>query len=323
MKDHFNALWKEIKSELGTSKPSVIEIGSNDGDFLKHCLAYGAKQVTGIEPALNLSELANKRGIPTFCFPFGVSEEFQLDDRVADSNPDVIVARHVFCHMDKWELFIVELERSSAKNTLVVIEVPYVLDTLQRCEFDQVYHEHLSYLSLKAMQALLKDSAFQMHKVTRYPVHGGAIAIFLRRKDSGIKPHEGVARMLSEENITESMWREFALWSEEKINRLVLYVAQECRGNKVCGFGASAKSTVWIQSCGFTKNEIAFICDNTPQKQGKLSPGTEIPIVPESHLTRETADVCINFAWNFHKEVAEKLKPWIEAGGKLVNPHEL
>lgn len=314
MRNHFASLWGEIQHECQAR--TVLEIGSNTGDLLEYCRDHGAEFVAGVEPSRNLSDISRSKGICTFTEAYGKNGVYYSVAR------DVIIARHVFCHVNDWVGFVASLEADSGPNTVAVIEVPYVLDTLRECQLDQLYLEHTSYLSLHAMSALLKDSAFHIHKVTRYEIHGGAIAIFLRRNDSGIAPHESAARMLAEERITINDWREFTSNACRKIHDLKTSIG--CFfARKVCAFGASAKSSVWIQACGFTKDDIAFICDNTPQKQGCLSPGTDIPIVPESHLTRENADVCINFAWNFHREISEKLKPWIEAGGTLVNPHEL
>lgn len=321
MMDHFHALWSEIKEE-SPSACYVAEIGSNDGEFLLHAQSRGAKFIVGIEPAENLAEISRMRGVPTHNEMFGESEGFMIGPD--DKRPHVIVARHVFAHVSNWHCFISNLTDISSENTLVVIEAPYALDTLQRCEFDQVYHEHLSFLSLHAMAALLKDSPFQMHKVLRFPIHGGAIAIFLRRRDSGIAPHDSVQEMLTQERITIDDWEDFECKACSKIKELIYEVYESKReGKRVAAFGASAKSTVWINACGFTSNDIAFICDNTPQKQGRLSPGSDIPVVPESHLTRENADVVINFAWNFHLEVKEKLKWWIDEDHQLLNPHEL
>ncbi len=318
MQEHFAALWKEIQAE--SSAKYVLEIGSNDGEFLIHCKANGATTVIGVEPARNLAAIAEERGIMTFAEAFGTNDDCVHLKR----KPDVIVARHVFAHVDDWSGFISGLNTNSKPETLIVIEAPYILDTLQRCEWDQIYAEHLSFISLKAMAALLKDTPFQMHKVLRFPVHGGAIAIFLRRRDSGIAGHESADRMLAQENITQEMWSDFEEEARMRIATLGGRVFDfNTDGKKVAAFGASAKSTVWINACGFTKTDIAFICDNTPQKQGRLSPGTDIPIVPEDYLTRENADVVINFAWNWHDIVKEKLKSWIDAGGVLVNPHEL
>lgn len=320
MRLHFRALWQAIKSQ--SQAESVIEIGSNDGDFLQFVRNGGADTVIGIDAAENLACIAQRKGVTTV---IGI-----LDDHTADCASravplaDVIVARHVFCHADDWHKFMRNVDTMANKDTLVVIEVPYVVDTLEKVEHDQFYHEHLSYLSIKAMAALLERTPFRIQKVMRFPIHGGAIAVFIRRRDFGGVADDSVGRFLDAENITESTWNAFSKAAWARMMNLERRVSDlNTAGQKVVGYGASAKSTVWIGACGFTKNEIAFIVDNTPQKQGKFSPGTDIPILPESALTKERADIAILFSWNYAKEIEAKNKSWVNEGGKFLNPHEL
>lgn len=313
--EHFGKLWDAIREHSPAKR--VLEIGSNTGEFLLYCRDNGAEFVYGIESAWNLACEANDRGILTFLEPYGHETKFVLP-----KENDVIVARHVFAHIDSWGNFVKALDRDAGRDTVIVIEVPYALTTLQRCELDQLYFEHMSYVSLKAMDALLKDSPFQMVDVRQYEIHGGAIAIFIKRKPC--EPRPVVAEMIEAEKITATDWHYFSCEANRRIHRLSGEVyALKKAGKKVVGVGASAKSSVWTQACEFTNADIAFICDNTPQKQGKLSPGANIPIVPESHLTRENADVAILFAWNWESAMREKHKSWLDAGGCFINPHSL
>lgn len=206
-------------------------------------------------------------------------------------------------------------------KTLVAIEVPYVKDLLQRVEFDSIYSEHTSYMSLKAMAALLKDTHFHIHAVVRYGIHGGALLVMLRHNDSGIVPHLSADEYVSEESITEADWEQFSIKSWEKIERLTETVRQ-CRANGkiVSAFGASAKASVLINACGFTSDDIAFVTDNSPLKPGRLIPGTTIPIIEESQMLSEHPDFSVMAAWNFKAEILEKTKRWRERGGKFIIP---
>lgn len=315
---HFRKLWEAIvgRCRCPSDYVSVMEIGSNTGEFLLNCIRYGAIWVVGIEPAMNLARISKRRGLPTVRAMFK-----EKACPITESKPSVIVARHVFCHMDDWQDFVSALDKCSNTETLIVIEVPYVLDTLQRCEWDQLYHEHLSYLSLKAMVALLDDSPFQICDVLRFPIHGGTIALFIKRKPCDVQPV--VAEMVAAENITVQDWYVFASKARRRADNLRMTVGAHLASKKVVGFGASAKSSVWIQACGFTRNDIRFICDNTPQKQGRLSPGTDIPIVPESELTNENADYAILFSWNWAEVIIPKHQKWIDGGGRFILPHEV
>lgn len=320
MRLHFRSLWQAIQEQGKTE--SVIEVGSNDGEFLEFCKSNGAETVVGIDAAENLACIAQRRGITTV---IGI-----LDDDTAECasralpSPDVIVARHVFCHADDWYKFMRNLDTLANKDTLIVIEVPYAVDTLERVEFDQMYHEHLSYLSIKAMAALLERTPFRMQKVMRFPIHGGAIAIFIRRRDHDAEPDVSVQEFIDAENINRETWADFTVAANQRLIALKKEVSDLVTvGKKVCGYGASAKSTVWISACGFTSKEIAFVVDNTPQKQGKFSPGTNVPVLPESSLTNDSADVAIVFAWNWMATVIGKNKAFTDGGGQFINPHEL
>jgi len=323
MRLHFRALWDAIKQQ--SKAESVIEIGSNDGDLLEFSRQNGADQVVGIDAAENLAHVAIQRGIQTI---IGI-----LDDETARCaasvvpNPDVIIARHVFAHADDWHAFIRNLDTMAALETLVAIEVPYVVDTLARLEFDQVYHEHLSYVSLTAVEALLDGTPFRIQKVMRFPIHGGSIVIFLRRRDHPSEVDPSVQEFLNSEHITEQTWNWFSAQShtciqhlKNKVSDLLGMKAAKRTGVTIAGFGASAKSTVWISACGFTNKEIKFICDCTPGKQGKFSPGADIPIVPESEMMNQKPDYAIIFSWNYADEIIRKNQNYLDAGGHFIIP---
>lgn len=323
MRLHFRSLWDAIKEQ--SKAESVIEIGSNDGDFLAFARDNGADFVAGIDPAENLANVALQRGIQTV---IGILDDYTANcaSRVIPQ-ADVIVARHVFAHVDDWKKFIRNLDTLANVDTLVAIEVPYVVDTLARVELDQIYHEHLSYVSIKAMAALLNGTPFHIHKVIHFPIHGGAIVVMLRRNDNPIYPDASVGAFLADENITAQTWQDFKDHANAAIHFLTLKVdellgtqASRATGVTIAGYGASAKSTVWISACGLTSKEISFICDCTPGKQGKFSPGTDIPIVPESELMNQMPDYAILFSHNFEKEIVANNRSYLDAGGHFIVP---
>jgi hypothetical protein len=318
MREHFDALASTLLEEQNRSGP-IVEIGSNDGLLLQHFSGRGFGNVCGIEPADNLASIATARGVLTinefFC------QKSATMARTAVGEPDFILARHIFCHVDDWRAFFVAMDALAGKDTVIAIEVPYALDQLQAVSWDQCYHEHLSYLSLKAVKALLADTPFHLHRIVRYPIHGGAILMLIRRNDCLMQPHPSVVRMLEKENITADTWRQFGITASNRIGELSAMVRNlVSEGKTVVGYGASAKSTVWISACGFTRRQIRWICDATPQKQYKTSPGTDIPIVDEGALTRELPDYAILFAWNYASEVVHKEKIFWEKGGRWIVP---
>lgn len=310
MRSHFNRLISDIASE--TNGKSVLEIGSNDGKLLSLMQDRGYT-VSGIDPAENLVKIANQNGVPT---RLGFFDE---DSSRFIPKCDIVIARHVFCHVDDWHNFIISLEIVTGPKSLVCIEVPYVGDMLKNCEFDTIYHEHLSYLSIKAMQALLGDSGLQLHRIIRYPIHGGAMLLMLRSKEFE-KPQDSSVTEFKE-NITLDDWRDFSEEANNQIQRLKAtvrtFVAQ---GNSVAGLGASAKSTVWVNACGFTRKDIRFIADNTPQKQWTFSPGSDIPITDEGAILRELPDYVVMWAWNYKSEILEKFALARSKGVKFIVP---
>lgn len=318
MLKHFESLWEALNPESRALK--VIEIGSNDGFFLdfwkKHHDQPAA--VMGIDPAANLVRIARDRGIPTL--------EGLFDRETAEAaaqaipEPDLIVARHVFCHVENWQEFAKNLAMLCAKNTTIAIEVPFVPDMLQKGSFDQVYHEHLSYLSLSSMVALLHGSPLYLHKVIRFPVHGGVVLMLLRRLDWGQGPDPSVAQELAAERCGVVEWKAFAEKAKDQIATLSEMVRDLSKTKRVCGYGASAKSTVWINACHFTKREILYVMDSTATKVYRSVPGTSIPVVNEGTHMFDACDYCVLFAWNYASEIIEREKQYLALGGKFILP---
>jgi novobiocin biosynthesis protein NovU/D-mycarose 3-C-methyltransferase len=309
MRDHFIQILSDIKDEAPEAK-TVLEIGSNDGRLL-HLMRNNGYSVQGIDPAHNLAEIARATGVPTQTGLFGEDLARMFPDY------DIIIARHVFCHVDDWHDFIRGLGALCHQETLIFIEVPYVGDTLEKCEFDTVYHEHTSYLSIRATKALLKGTSLKIHCIKKYSIHGGAIGIMLRTTES-TAPIMGNTWT---DNFTVEYWKAFAVTAKEQIWKLTATVRSlTAQGKRVAGLGASAKSTVWISACGFTRKDIAFIADNTPQKQYTFSPGTDIPVVDEGAILRELPDYVVMWAWNYRLEILEKFELARKKGVKFIIP---
>lgn len=310
MKDHFAKLAADLIPECA-SNGLVVEIGSNDGTLLEFLFDHGFKEVLGIEPAKNLAKLAK---VPTWNMFFDASTASKLSGK---ATPDLIIARHVFCHIDDWGQTVKNLESICGKETVIAIEVPYFIDTLLNVEWDQIYHEHTSYLTLKSINHLLDGTRLHVHTAIRYSIHGGAVMLLLKRNDSAV---ERVC--VQEEKISEHDMKFFAHQARMQISALKETVEHLNReGKTVVGYGASAKATQWIHACGFTRKHIKFVCDVTPQKQYKLMPGSDIPVVDPGALTRDLPDYAICFAWNFADEIIANEKIFKAKGGRWIIPH--
>lgn len=314
MSRHFDRLTKDITSENGAG--SLLEIGANDGRFLNYAASRNFGPCVGIDPAANLNgtiELGKNVSLVTGFFGAHMKEK-------GCPTYDTILARHCFCHQE-WRPFMDGVTAFAHKDTLVCIEIPYAPDLLRRCEFDSIYHEHTSYLTLKSVVALLKDYPFHIHGVLRYMIHGGAVLVMLRHNESSQIPHLSADEMMADENVTERDWENFSARAAAKIRNLRDMVsAMKTEGKIVSFFGASAKSSVIINACGFDRRDISFVTDNSPLKPGKLVPGTNIPVIEEDEMLSEHPDVAICGAWNFRTEILEKMSKYRQRGGKFVFP---
>lgn len=317
MQDHFDALTRDILTEI---KPgSVVEIGSNDGFYLEFLRRCGFGNVVGIDPAANLAQRAQDTGILTINDFFG--PDSAKSAREAAGSVDLIVARHVFCHVDDWKGFVKSLDLLASKDTLICIEVPRTRNQIASVSFDQIYHEHLSYLTLTALGWLLSESPFHIHRVCEYDIHGGALLIMIRRNDYRAIPHPSVEKFFFSDSITLEMWKEFASEAEFQILELGNLVHRLVeQGKSVCGLGASAKGTVWINACRFTHREIGEVFDCTMEKARRFIPGTQIPVTPEAGDCLDGYDYAVLFAWNFAQEVMANHRNWMEVGGQFILP---
>ena len=317
MRRHFMSIFEDIRAEC-PRLDCVVEIGSNDGLLLQFFQKMTGCSALGIEPASNLATIASGKGIPTLNTFF--SKENVASLAGCKREIDLILARHVFCHVDDWKDFVAALESLCFKDTLVCIEAPYAVDTLARVEFDQVYHEHLSFLTIKSVKSLLRDTKLRLHKIVRYPIHGGSIMVMLRHVDSSIPMDQSVIEFLSKENVTLDSWNAFS----ETANRNILSLRELIKdladqGKSIAGFGASAKSTVWINAAGLSP-WLKFVTDTTEQKIGRYVPGTGIPVVHQSHLLSEQPDYAVVFAWNFLSEILSSQQEYRNRGGKFIIP---
>ena len=300
----------------------ILEIASNTGVFLKKFQERRC-EVLGVEPATNVAEVAVKAGIPTRNEFFNATNAKKLK---ADwGAADLILGRHVFAHIDNLRDLLVGLEAISHPKTLIAFEVPYLVDFFEHTEYDTIYHEHLSYVSVRALEALVKNSPFGLSRIDQYPIHGGSILFHLQHRSSGMKPHGSVAAALEKERqmalIDPVAWRPFAervALIRRELPALIRKLKSE--GKRIIGYGASAKGNTLLNTCGLTKRELDYIIDNTPFKQNKIAPGSGIPVRPPEMLLADQPDYALLLAWNFAKEILGRETEYQRRGGKFIVP---
>ena len=302
--------------------PRVMEIASNTGLFLQKFKEKGC-EVLGVEPARNISEVAVQSGVPTRCEFFTAENGKRIKGEWGTA--DLILGRHVFAHIDDLKGLLAGLEAVSHPKTLIAFEVPYLVDFFQNTEYDTVYHEHLSYVSVKSLVALTENTPFFVQRVDHYPIHGGSILFHLRHRSPGNQPHPSVGEALKAEeglHLSEpATWLEF----EKRVRRIQqelprLLCELKGQGKRIIGYGASAKGNTLLNTCGITTKELDYIIDNTPFKQNKVAPGSWLPIRPPDALLKDQPDYAVILAWNFAPEIIRREQEFQQKGGRFIIP---
>ena len=322
MDRHLGEQAAQVLAAAGGKPGKVLEIASNTGVYLQKFKALGCT-VLGVEPARNIAELAEKDGIPTWIDFFGASSARQI--RKEWGAPDVILGRHVFAHINDLKDLIEGLDAVSHDRTLIGFEVPYLKDFFEKTEFDTVYHEHLSYVPVRAVEALLRGTPFVLERIDHYPIHGGSILFQFRRRAAGVPAHPSVALALKQEKemglADPEVWKKFSQ-RVEKIRKSLPELIRElkAKGKRVIGYGASAKGNTLLNTCGLGVADLDYIIDNTPFKQGKLAPGSWIPVRNENELLKDQPDYALLLAWNFAPEIVGREQEYQKRGGRFILP---
>ena len=323
MDTHLNKMMTHLLStgRLGSGS-KVLEIASNTGVFLKKFKEQGC-DVLGVEPAENIADVALATAIPTRNEFFSAITAKKL--KAEWGAADLILGRHVFAHIDDLKDLVAGLAEISHEETLIAFEVPYVVDFFEHTEYDTIYHEHLSYISVRAIEALVKDSPFMLSRVDHYPIHGGSILFHLRHRLSKATPHASVAQAIEKEKSMRLAdpvtWEAFA----QRVNHIrtelpALLRKLKSQGKRIIGYGASAKGNTLLNTCGITMEELDYIIDNTPFKQNKIAPGSWIPVRPPEMLLKDQPDYALLLAWNFAPEIIKRETEFQKRGGRFILP---
>jgi novobiocin biosynthesis protein NovU/D-mycarose 3-C-methyltransferase len=320
---HTRWLAERITRDIGLGAESlVVEFGSNIGSQLEDFLALG-NRVLGVDPAKNLAEIAERRGIPTIADFFDAESARTVIARAG--KPAVILGRHVFAHIDRLDTVFAAADACLATDGVVVIEVPYLVDMVDGNEFDTIYHEHLSYFSVGTLRKLFGRFGFRIFDVERVAVHGGSIVVFACPDAAKWRPTARLDAVLAEEARrgvhTAAYFVDFASRARAIRDELRALVADvKRRAGRVAGYGAPAKGNTLLNFCGLGPAELDFVTDTTEFKQGMLLPGTRVPIHAEAHGRRHPPDYFLLLAWNYAREIVRKERAFLERGGRFIVP---
>lgn len=298
----------------------VVEVASNDGYLLQHVVARGIRAL-GVEPAANIADVARAKGIPTDVAFLG--EETGAAITAEHGQADLVAANNVFAHVPDIVDFSKGLRRLVADDGVVSIEIPHLLRLIAGNEYDTIYHEHYSYLTLLTTQRVLATAGLTVVDVEELSTHGGSLRTWSRPTESASPPSAAVTRVLAEEEAAGLHTLEghsgFASSVATVRNDLLEFLIGCSReGLTVAGYGAPGKGNTLLNHCGIRSDLISFTVDRNPHKHGLFLPGTHIPIRPVEALDEQPPDVVLIMPWNLRSEIAAQLQPLRDRGTRLV-----
>ena len=298
----------------------VLEIASNDGYLLQYFRARGIP-VLGVEPTANTAEVATGKGIPTIVDFFG---QALAEQRLAGS-ADLIVGNNVFAHVPDINDFSAGLKTALKPDGVISLEFPHLLRLIEQVQFDTIYHEHFSYLSLGTAERILGSRGLRVFDVAQLSTHGGSLRVFAAHAEDDSKPRSAsVDAILAEEERAGLRGRAIYERFQPRIDAVrsgfrTFLLDQRAAGAKVAGYGAAAKGNTLLNACAIKGNAlIGFVADASPHKQGRFLPGSGIPVVAPERIDADRPDFIIIFPWNLRDEIAGQLEHARTWGAKFV-----
>lgn len=312
-----------MTDRLGLSSASLVtEVASNDGYLLKHFMARGVPAL-GVEPAGNVAEVARSSGIPTVTEFLGVETGREIAERYGRA--DLVVANNVFAHVPDIRGFARGLRSLVKDDGLVTLEFPHILRLIERRQYDTIYHEHYSYLSLLTSSRALATAGLRVVDVEELDTHGGSLRVYARPEGDRSEPSAAVRALLHEEQ-TRGLhciagYASFAGQVLKIKSDLLCFLLDAARrGDVVAGYGAPGKGNTLLNHCGIRTDLLSYTVDRSPFKQGKFLPGTHIPIRAPEQLTETKPDYILVLPWNLREEIVGQLDYVRSWGARLVFP---
>ncbi len=322
---HAEHLYNSVTSLLQNPSGEVLKIyepASNDGTILNVFKQKGC-DVLGIEPATNIAKIANERNISTINEFF--SEKTAKKLLKYSGSADVCIARNVLAHVCELHGFVKGLGLVLKKNGIGIVEVPHALNMYKQLQYDQVFHEHISYFTVLVLQRLFEMHNLKIFHVEEVSIHGGSVRIFFQRDEADREIRSSVERAIQEEKVlgldSVDAWKEFAKKVSTQKELLLKELKKiKSEGKKIAVYGASGKGQSLLQFCEIGKQYIDFVVDKSPMKHGKFTPGTHIPVYSTTEIMKCKPDVILLCAWNFAEEIYSQQSEYINQGGRLLHP---
>jgi len=319
---HAHAAVEEHIAEKKLGKDSfVIEIASNDGYLLKNFVEAGVPCL-GFEPAANIAQVARQNGVETHCEFFGRATAASLREQKGQA--DLILGNNVFAHAPDTNDFVAGASELLKPDGWVVFEFPYGIEMIDKVEFDTIYHEHVFYFTLTPLIPLFARHDLDVFHVEHLPIHGGSLRLFACHRGAETI-RASVTTALEEEAArgvsSTGYYHQFSQRAEKVKADLIAFLAeQKTAGKRVAAYGASAKGSTLLNYVGDAAASLEFIADRSTYKQGRLSPGLHVPVVPAEELAARAPDYALLLVWNFVEEVLAQQQCYRDAGGKFAVP---
>ncbi len=323
-RDHFAQYAARVKSRVTVkANPLAVDIGSNDG-LLLACYQKEGMRAVGVDPAENLSKTANENGLVTINRYFDAESVKIIREKFGPA--DAVSANNVFAHIDDIASVCRNVAALLDEKGISSIEFPYLTVMLDELLFDMIYHEHLSYIAVNPLSFVLARFGLEIFDIEQVSSHGGSLRVFVQKKATGGRPIAAVVGELMQKErergcLQADVYEKFAEQVKET-KRSFMQLVQSIKksGKSISGYGAPAKASTIINYYGLTRSEIDYVVDDNPMKQGYFVPGAKIPIVPSTSLFEIPTDYVIIFAWNFAKEILQKIGHLREKGVEFLVP---
>lgn len=298
----------------------LVEIASNDGYLLKNFVSEGIPCL-GVEPTECTAAAAEKLGIPVWREFFSTQMAVRLISEIRQA--DLIIGNNVLAHVPNINDFVAGLKVALKSGGTITIEFPHLLRLLEQCQFDTVYHEHYSYLSIHAVNNIFHRAGLRIFDIEELTTHGGSVRLYCCHQDDVRSENRSVEEILRKEDRAGltllGTYSDFQTRAEDIKNNLLMFMLEQKKaGKRLAGYGAAAKGNTLMNFAGVKPDLLPYVCDAAPSKQGKFLPGSHIPVFNPDKLRELRPDIILILPWNIADEVMEQLAYVGEWGGQFV-----